>query len=126
MPKANSSSSWTSPHPPIPLPDHHNHPITTTTTSTTTTRRSSSTFTEASSLPPPANAVSSNNHIEHENDDNQNKQIISLPFNWQVKNIPHHRFVVLRRLSPSQASKFSLNDRISALCLNEYMADVHF
>jgi hypothetical protein len=28
--------------------------------------------------------VSSNIHIEHENDDNQNKQIISLPFNWQV------------------------------------------
>lgn len=78
MPKANSSSSFTSPHPPIPLPDHHNHPI-------STTRRSSSTFNEASSLPPPANAVSSNNHIEHENDDNQNKQIISLPFNWQVK-----------------------------------------
>ncbi|CAF3785784.1 unnamed protein product [Rotaria magnacalcarata] len=50
MPKANSSLSYTSAHPPIPLPDHHNHP----------------------------------------------------------------------------ASKFSLNDRISALCLNEYMADVHF
>jgi len=77
MPKANSSSSFTSPHPPIPLPDHHNHPI---------TRRSSSTFNEASSLPPPANAVSSNTaHTEHENDDYQNKQIISLPFNWQVK-----------------------------------------
>lgn len=75
MPKANSSSS---PHPPIPLPDHHNHPI-------STTRRSSSTFNEASSLPPPANAVSSTNHIEHEYDDYQNKQIISLPFNWQVK-----------------------------------------
>jgi hypothetical protein len=75
MPKANSSSSFISPHPPIPLPDHHNHPI---------TRRSSSTLNEASSLPPPANAVSSNIHTEHENDDNQNKQIISLPFNWQV------------------------------------------
>ena len=78
MPKANSSSSFTSAHPPIPLPDHHNHPI---------PRRSLSTLNEASSLPPPANAVSSNSHIEHENDDNQNKQIISLPFNWQVKNI---------------------------------------
>jgi hypothetical protein len=80
MPKANSSSSFVSAHPPIPLPDHHNHPI--------ITRRSSSTLNEASSLPPPANAVSSNTtHTEHENDDNQNKQIISLPFNWQVKNI---------------------------------------
>jgi hypothetical protein len=76
MPKANSSSSFVSPHPPIPLPDHHNHPI---------TRRSSSTFNEASSLPPPANAVSSNIHIEHDNEDTQNKQIISLPFNWQVQ-----------------------------------------
>ncbi|CAF1293792.1 unnamed protein product [Rotaria magnacalcarata] len=98
MPKANSSLSYTSAHPPIPLPDHHNHPV---------TRRSSTVLSEASSLPPPANALSSNTHIEHENDDYQNKQIISLPFNWQ-------------------ASKFSLNDRISALCLNEYMADVHF
>ncbi|CAF1914747.1 unnamed protein product [Rotaria magnacalcarata] len=78
MPKANSSLSYTSAHPPIPLPDHHNHPV---------TRRSSTVLSEASSLPPPANAF--------------------LPFNWQ-------------------ASKFSLNDRISALCLNEYMADVHF
>ncbi len=76
MPKANSSSSFVSPHPPIPLPDHHNHPI---------PRRISTTVNEASSLPPPANAVSSNTHAEHENDDNQNKQIISLPFNWQVK-----------------------------------------
>lgn len=76
MPKANSSSSYNSPHPPIPLPDHHNHPI---------SRRLSSNLNEASYLPPPANAVSSNTHIEHENDDNQNKQIISLPFNWQVK-----------------------------------------
>lgn len=76
MPKANSSLSFTSAHPPIPLPDHHNHPV---------TRRSSSTVpNEASSLPPPANAVSSNTHTEHENDDCQNKQIISLPFNWQV------------------------------------------
>jgi hypothetical protein len=76
MPKANSSSSYTSPHPPIPLPDHHNHPV---------TRRSFTTSNEASSLPPPANAVSSYNHTEHDYDDNQNKQIISLPFNWQVK-----------------------------------------
>ncbi|CAF3377453.1 unnamed protein product [Rotaria sp. Silwood1] len=74
MPKANSSLSFVSPHPPIPLPDHHNHPV---------TRRSSTVLNEASSLPPPANAVSSNTHTEHETDDYQNKQIISLPFNWQ-------------------------------------------
>jgi hypothetical protein len=77
MPKANSSSQFVPPHPPIPLPDHHNH---------STTRRSVTTLNETSILPPPANAVSSNIHNEHENDDNQNKQIISLPFNWQVKN----------------------------------------
>ncbi len=91
MPKANSSSSYSSPHPPIPLPDHHNHPI---------TRRSLSTFNEASSLPPPANAVSSNiTHIEHENDDNQNKQIISLPFNWQVKNTKYYFFFIINTFS---------------------------
>lgn len=75
MPKANPSLSYSSPHPPIPLPDHHNHSV---------TRRSSTVLNEACSLPPPANAVSSNTHNEHENDDYQNKQIISLPFNWQV------------------------------------------
>ena len=74
MPKA-TSSSFISPHPPIPLPDHHNHP---------NTRRSSSNINEVSSLPPPANAVASNTtYTDHEYDDNQNKQI-SLPFNWQV------------------------------------------
>src|SRR5207302_875415 len=86
MPKANSSSTFISPHPPIPLPDHHNHPI---------TRRYSSAINEASSLPPPANAVSSSNtHIEHDNDDNQNKQIISLPFNWQVKKKKKHNTII--------------------------------
>ena len=76
MPKANPSLSVASVHPPIPLPDHHNHPI---------PRRSSTVVNEVSSLPPPANALSSNTHNEHENDENQNKQIISLPFNWQVE-----------------------------------------
>jgi hypothetical protein len=95
MPKANSSSSYTSPHPPIPLPDHHNHPV---------TRRSFTTSNEgASSLPPPANAVSSNNHTEHDNDDNQNKQIISLPFNWQVKK--KHNYIFITFLNNSYFSR---------------------
>ena len=111
MPKATAPSN--SVHPPIPLPDHQNHrrssTTTTTTTITTTTNALTTNQFELASLPPPANAVSSFNHSEHESDEfnNQNKQIISLPFNWQ-------------------SSKLSLNDRISALCLNEYMADVHF
>ena len=79
MPKANPTSSFVSPHPPIPLPYHHNN------VNNSVTRRSSISQSEASSLPPPANAVSSNPHNDHDYDDNQNKQIISLPFNWQVK-----------------------------------------
>lgn len=79
MPKANPNSSFVSVHPPIPLPYHPNS------AHNSVARRSSTTISEVTSLPPAANAASSTTHNDYDDDENQNKQIVSLPFNWQVK-----------------------------------------